>query len=506
MGTQERAPRCELLVAAGRGHGHWRGRHAGNATPIVVDPATIQARAESRTGPRRLGAARARAPTATIRAMTQLDVEALRRRFPALSIAHGDGPIVFLDGPGGTQVPDVVIEAMADYLRAANANHGGAFATSRRSDAIVTEAHAAVADLFGVDSDEVTLGANMTTLTFQFSRSIAAGLEPGDEIIVTGLDHAANVDPWLAAAADRGLVVRWWEPRLSDCTLDAADLEALLSPRTRVLAIGWASNAVGTINPVAEAAAAAHRVGALVYVDAVAAAPHLVLDARAVGADFVAASVYKFFGPHVGAIFGRRAVRNTLRAYKVRPADDRFETGTGNFEGYAGTLAAIGYLEDVGRMAGAPEGSTRRERLVAAMRAIGAVETRLYRRLHDGLAAIPGVTLYGITDPAQFQRRTPTAAFTVAGLGSDAVARRLGDEGIAVWDGNFYALGLVERLGLEGLGGLIRVGLTHYNTAGEVDRLLEAIGRIAVGGAGQGAFGPGAGTATAPEPGYAAAR
>jgi cysteine desulfurase family protein (TIGR01976 family) len=432
--------------------------------------------------------------------MTTLDIEALRRRFPALAVPHGEAPLVYLDGPGGTQVPDVVIDAMADYLRTANANHGGAFATSRRSDAIVAEAHAAVADLFGVAADEVILGPNMTTLTFHLSRSIAAGLGPGDEIVVSGLDHAANVDPWLAAAADRGLLVRWWEPRLGDCTLHVDDLEPLLSPRTRVVAVGWASNAVGTINPVAEVAAAAHRVGALVYVDAVAAAPHLVLDARAVGADFVAASVYKIFGPHVGAVFGRRSVLAALRAYKVRPADDRFETGTGNFEGYAGTLAAIGYLEDVGRMAGAPASATRRERLVAAMRAIGEVESGLFRRLHDGLAAIPGVTLYGIQDPAAFDRRTPTAAFTVAGLPAGDVARRLGDEGIAVWDGNFYALGLVERLGLQASGGLVRVGLTHYNTAAEVDRLLAVLRRLAALGAAS------TGTPAAVEPGFAAAR
>lgn len=411
--------------------------------------------------------------------MTTLDIDALRRRFPALAVAHGGRPMAFFDGPGGTQVPESVIDAVADYYRTSNANHGGRFETSRRSDAIVAEAHAAVADLLGVDADEVILGANMTTLTFHLSRSIGAGLEPGDEIVVTGLDHAANVDPWLAVAADRGLVVRWWEPRLDDCTLHVEDLEVLLSPRTRLVAVGWASNAVGTINPVAEIAAAAHRVGALVYVDAVHAAPHLVLDARAVDADFVACSVYKFFGPHVGAVYGRRSVLATLRAYKVRPADHRFETGTGNFEGHAGTLAAIGYLEDVGRMAGTPASATRRERLVSAMRAIRGAEMALYRRLHDGLAAIPGVTLHGIVDASAFDRRTPTAAITVAGLTAGEVAGRLGDEGIAVWDGDFYALGLVERLGLAPAGGLVRIGLTHYNTADEVDRLLAALGRIA---------------------------
>ncbi|MEW5989932.1 MAG: cysteine desulfurase-like protein [Chloroflexota bacterium] len=411
--------------------------------------------------------------------MTSLDVQGLRRRFPALAVAHGDRPLVYFDGPGGTQVPDVVIEAVADYYRIANANHGGAFETSRRSDAIVEEAHAALADLLGVDADEIIVGPNMTTLTFHLSRSIGAGLEPGDEIVLTGLDHAANVDPWLAVAADRGLIVRWWEPDLADCTLAVDDLEPLLSPRTRLVAVGWASNAVGTINPIARIAAAAHRVGALLYVDAVHAAPHLVLDARAVEADFVACSVYKFFGPHLGAVYGRRSILAALRAYKVRPAGHRFETGTGNFEGQAGALAAIGYLEDVGRMAGTPADATRRERLVTAMGAIREVEMALYRRLHDGLAAIPGLQLYGITDPDDFERRTPTVAFTLAGVAAPDVARRLGDEGIAAWDGNFYALGLVERLGLEGAGGLLRLGLTHYNTAAEVDRVVAALEAIA---------------------------
>ena len=411
--------------------------------------------------------------------MTTLDIDALRQRFPALSLTYRGQPFVYFDGPGGTQVPDAVIDAVADYYRTSNANHEGRFETSRRSDSIVAEAHAALADLLGVDPDEVIVGPNMTTLTFHLSRSIGAGMAPGDEIVLTGLDHAANVDPWLAMAADRGLTVRWWEPDLADCTLDSADLEALLGPRTRLVAVGWASNAVGTINPIARIAAAAHRVGALVYVDAVHAAPHLVLAARDVDADFVACSVYKFFGPHLGAVYGRRSILDGLPAYKVRPAEHRFETGTGNFEGQAGALAAIGYLEDVGRMAVAPADAPRRERLVTAMRAIRDVEMALYRRLHEGLADIPGLRLYGITDPDAFEHRTPTAAFTLAGHTSAEVAERLGDQGIAVWDGNFYALGLVERLGLEGTGGLVRLGLTHYNTADEVDRVLEVLRGIA---------------------------
>ena len=411
--------------------------------------------------------------------MILFDVEFVRSRFPALALTQDGRPMAFFDGPGGTQVPQTVIDAVANYYRTSNANHEGAFETSRRSDAIVEEAHGAVADLLGVDPDEITFGPNMTTLTFHISRSIGAALRPGDEIVVTGLDHQANVDPWLAMAADRGVVVRTWEPSLDDCTLNLADLEALLSTKTRLVAVGWASNAVGTINPIAEIVALARRAGAWTYVDAVHAAPHLSLDAGAVGADFVACSVYKFFGPHVGALYGRRELLATLQAYKVRPATHRFETGTGNFEGYAGALAAVEYLASLGvEFGGADAGGSRRSKLVAAMGAIRGYELELYRRLADGLALIPGLRLLGIVDPASFDRRTPTAGFTLEGFSAREVATQLGDRGIAVWDGDFYATGLVERLGLADEG-LVRVGLTHYNTAAEVDRLLDELREIA---------------------------
>jgi cysteine desulfurase family protein (TIGR01976 family) len=411
--------------------------------------------------------------------MAPFDVAAVRARFPALGLPHAGRPMIFFDGPGGTQVPQTVIDAVGRYYRESNANHGGAFATSRRSDEIVEGARAAIADLLGVAADEITLGPNMTTLTFHVSRSIAAALRPGDEIVVTGLDHQANVDPWLAVAADRGLVVRTWEPRLEDCTLGLADLEALLTDRTRLVAVGWASNAVGTINPIAEIAALAHSAGAWTYVDAVHAAPHLSLDARAAGADFVACSAYKFFGPHIGALYGRRELLETLPAYKVRPASHRFETGTGNFEGYAGALAAVEYLAEIGRLYGAvPEPASRRAELVAGMLAIRAYEIELYRHLAEELARIDGLRLYGITDADSVERRTPTAAITFVGLAPREVAERLGEQGIAVWDGDFYATGLIERLGLAP-GGVVRIGLTHYNTAAEVDRLAESLAEIA---------------------------
>ncbi|HEX8025327.1 MAG TPA: cysteine desulfurase-like protein [Candidatus Limnocylindrales bacterium] len=410
--------------------------------------------------------------------MPDLDVNAVRSHFPALSETFDGRPMAFFDGPGGTQVPSSVIDAVGRYYRESNANHGGAFETSRRSDAIVDEAHAAIGDLLGVDADEITLGPNMTTLTFHLSRSIAASLKPGDEIVVSGLDHQANVDPWLAAARDHEVVVKTWEPRLDDCTLRVEDLAAVITPRTRVIAVGWASNAVGTINPVAEIAALAHRAAAWVYVDAVHAAPHLPLDVRAVDADFVACSVYKFFGPHVGAVYMRRSIATGLPAYKVRPATHKFETGTGNFEGYAGTVAAVQYLAGLGvQYGGVAAGASRRAQLVAGMRAVRTYEVELYRRLATGLGAVPGVRLYGL-GIEDVERRTPTAAITIEGIGPREAAERLGEQGIAVWDGDFYATGLIERLGLAP-DGVVRIGLTHYNTADEVDRLLAALPELA---------------------------
>ena len=407
--------------------------------------------------------------------MATFDVEAIRKRFPALSLTHDGRPMAFFDGPGGTQVPQSVIDAVTDYYRTSNANHGGAFATSERSDAIVDEAHAALGDLLGVDADEIAFGPNMTTLTFHLSRSIAATMRPGDEIVVSGLDHQANVDPWIAAARDNEVIVRTWEPNLADCTLRLEDLEPLLNDRTKLVAVGWASNAVGTINPVAEVARRAHAVGAWAYVDAVHAAPHLPLDARAVDADFVACSAYKFFGPHVGAVYAKREIRDRLPAYKVRPASDRFETGTGNFEGYAGALAAVEYLADIGRRyGGASSGATRREAVAAGMHAIRASELDLYRHLAERLAAIKGVTIVGLSADADLERRTPTAAIRIDGVSPREAAERLGAKGIAVWDGDFYATGLMERLGLAP-DGVVRIGLTHYNTRAEVDRLAHEL-------------------------------
>lgn len=413
--------------------------------------------------------------------MTVFDVDALRRQFPALAIEDGGRPVALFDGPGGTQVPESVIAAVATYYRTSNANHDGPFLTSRRSDTTAHEAHEAMADMLGAASaDEIKFGANMTSLTFHVSRSIGATMAPGDEIVVTILDHEGNVGPWKAVAADRGLVIRTVDIRESDVTLDLATLDAVLGPRTRLVAVGYASNAVGSINPVAEIVRRAHAVGAWTYVDAVHAAPHVPIDVRAIGTDFLACSTYKFFGPHAGVLYGRADILDALPAYKLAPATDRFETGTGNFEGLAGVTAAVEYLAAVGSAYGdAPAGARRRDRILAGMRAIRAYELDLYRQLADGLEAIPGLTMYGITDRARFDERTPTAALRLSGIAPRDVAEALGAEGIAVWDGDFYATGLIARLGLADKGGVVRIGLTHYNTAVEVDRLVEALGRIA---------------------------
>jgi cysteine desulfurase family protein (TIGR01976 family) len=411
-----------------------------------------------------------------------IDVKALRAEFPALRREQGGRPVAFLDGPGGTQVPQRVIDAVATYLRDTNANHGGAFATSEASDAMAHDAHAAVADLLGAARpDEIKFGYNMSTLTLHIGRSIGATLSPGDEIVVTTLDHEANVSTWEAMAADRGLTVRTVDIREDDVTLDLEDLESKLSNRTKLVAIGYASNAVGTINPVREIVARAHEVGALTYVDAVAYAPHGPIDVRALDTDFLVCSAYKWFGPHLGALYGKADVFDALPAFKVRPAEDRFETGTAAFESIAGTLAATDYLRDVGRRFGAPAGDDRRSELVAGMTAIVDYEQRLVRRLLDGLGAIRGVTIHGIVEPERAGERVPTVSISIDGVGPRAAAESMGRDGIFVWDGDFYATGLIERLGKVDVGGVLRLGLVHYNTDAEVDRALEAVERLATG-------------------------
>ena len=413
--------------------------------------------------------------------MSTLDVAWCRAQFPALAQKVNGHPAVFLDGPGGTQVPQSVINAMCDYLVRSNANTHGAFATSRRSDEILAEAHAAMADLLGCNADEVVFGPNMTTLTFALSRAIGRELHNGDEVVITRLDHDANVAPW-RALEERGAVVRSVDISAEDCTLDMEDVRRKINERTKVVAVGYASNAVGTINDVAEIVRLAHAVGALAFIDAVHYAPHGPVDVRALDCDFLACSPYKFFGPHTGALYGKRKHLTRLRPYKVRPASDeipdRWETGTQNHEGLAGVRAAVDYIAEVGRRA-VPSAANRRAALLAAYDAIRAYERRLVEKLISGLLEIPGLTFYGIRDPKRFDRRTPTVAIRLANHTPKEIATFLGERGIFTWDGNYYAINLTERLGVESSGGMLRIGLVHYNTAEEVDRLLTALDALA---------------------------
>jgi cysteine desulfurase family protein (TIGR01976 family) len=412
--------------------------------------------------------------------MEPFNLKWIRAHFPALSQKIDDRSVIFFDGPGGTQVPGSVIDGIGDYLTKSNANAHGAFATSERTDALITSARAAIADFLGCDSDEVAFGANMTSLTFAFSRAIARQLKAGDEIVVTRLDHYANVSSW-HALSEKGVVIRTVEIDTKDCTLDMRDLERQLNERTRLVAVGYASNAVGTINDVAEVVRLARGVGAWVFVDAVHYAPHGSIDVRALDCDFLTCSAYKFFGPHVGILYGKREHLAFLEPYKVRPASDlvpsRWETGTQNHEGLAGVVGTIDYLAKLGRSV-LSSVQNRREALVTAMQAIGQYERELSKRLVAGLLQIPGSTFYGITDPARFDWRTPTVAVRLADKTPYEVAKALGDRAIFTWHGNFYALGLTEKLGVESKGGLLRIGLVHYNTIEEIDRLLEVLKEI----------------------------
>ena len=411
----------------------------------------------------------------------KFDVAAVRRQFPALAQRHGEREAVFFDGPAGSQVPERVIAAIGDYLRTMNANHGGMFATSVRSDALLDEAHRAAADFVGADDPECCyFGANMTTLTFALSRALAQTWNRGDEIMVSRLDHDANFTPWVLAARDAGVVVRYIGIR-PDCTLDIDDLRRQLSPRTRLVAVGCASNAVGTVNPVAEIAALAHAVGAKVFLDAVHYAPHRLIDVAAWDCDFLACSAYKFFGPHVGMVWGRRELLEQLSAYKVRPATNelpgKWMTGTQNHEGIAGVLAAIDYLADLGRTASGDAGLDRRAALRQAFDAIQPYERKLGERMQAGFDKLPQFRSYGIADLKRFGERVPTFSIAHRTLPSIEVARRLDAAGIYAWHGNFYALPLTETLGVEPAG-LVRIGLLHYNTEAEVDYLLDVLKTI----------------------------
>jgi cysteine desulfurase family protein (TIGR01976 family) len=411
--------------------------------------------------------------------MPDVDLRHLRERFPALARVQDGAPVAFLDAPGGSHVPRAVIDAIGDYLATSNANVHGAFATSVETDALIAEAHRAAADLLNADADEVVFGPNAMTLLLALSRSVARRLGPGDEVVVTRLDHDANIRPWILAAEDSGAAVRWVDVR-TDVTLDEDAFAEALSERTKVVAFTLASNAVGTIT-LAERLVALVRdraPNALVACDGVHLAQHRRIDVRAIGADLVACSPYKIFGPHLGIAFVRREILASLTPYKVRPASDErpaaFETGTQSHEAFAGWIAAVGYLASL-----APEETDRRRAVGSAFETIRAWEATLSRRFLEGAAPLDALEIHGISDVARLDERTPTFAVRLRDQHPADTAKALAERGIYVWDGHYYALELMERLGLQETGGAVRVGFCHYNTPEEVDRVLEALADLA---------------------------
>jgi cysteine desulfurase family protein (TIGR01976 family) len=418
-----------------------------------------------------------------------LDLNSIRSRFPALRYESHDGaPPVFFDNPAGTQVPQQVIDAVSRYFVEMNANSGGAFATSQRTDAMVHETRVRMADfLHAPSAEEIVFGPNMTTLNFSLSRALARTLKPGDELVVTRMDHDANVAPWLRLAADEGLTVRWVDVRTDDCTLDLDSLEAALTDHTKIVATVHASNAVGTVNPVGRIADMVHAAGALHVVDAVQSAPHIPIDVQAIGCDFLLCSSYKFFGPHLGILWGRYDLLSSLPAYKVRPSKDkapyRWETGTPAFELISALSAAIDYLTAIGREHGGefqgrfPGLGGRQLELKTAMAALMTYERTLVTHLIEMLGRVPGVKMYGVTDANRYDERVPTVVFTKDGHHAREIAAHLAQNHIYVWDGDYYAMEIMARLG-HSEHGMVRVGLAHYNTHEEIDRLEAALRKL----------------------------
>ena len=419
-------------------------------------------------------------PAAQDEIVTKLDVARIREQFPSFAETVNGHPAAYLDGPGGTQVPQSVIDAISNYLKHANANTCGAYLTSRRTNEVIAAARSAMADFFHCDPDEVAFGFNMTTLTYAMSRSIGRDLGPGDEIVLTLLDHDANFSPW-QALAERGVTIRHVEFNPADCTLDMHDLARKITSHTKLVAVGYASNAVGTINPVKEIVRLAHQAGAMTYIDAVHYAPHGPIDVRDLDTDFLVCSSYKFFGPHMGVLYGKRERLTKLHPYKVRAntndSPNRWEWGTLNHECIAGITACVDYLADLGRQVN-PSAATRREALTSAYQEIVAYERALCERLVAGMKSIPGLKIYGISDPAHFDRRCPTLAVRIEGHTPLELSTKLGDRGFFTWDGNYYAINVTEQLDVEKDGGFLRIGLFHYNTVEEVDRLLAAMKEI----------------------------
>jgi cysteine desulfurase family protein (TIGR01976 family) len=413
---------------------------------------------------------------------TTLDLAWARAQFPSLAQSVNGNPAVFLDGPGGTQVPQRVIDAISDYLSRNNANTGGAYHTSHNTDRMIAAARSAMADFLNCDPDEIIFGQNMTTLTYAMSRALGRELGPGDEIVLTLLDHDANFSPW-KALEEKGVVIRAAKFNQNDCSLDMQDLATKIGSRTRLVAVGYASNAVGTINNVAEIVRLAKQAGALSYIDAVHYAPHGLIDVRALDCDFLVCSTYKFFGPHMGVLYGKREHLKKFRPYKVRPNTDNipncWEWGTLNHECIAGIKACVDYWEELGRRSETERSPlTRREAIVKAHAAIHRHERKMMEKITAGLLAIPGLKLYGIGDPSRFENRCATFVVRIEGKTPLELATKLGDRGIFTWDGNYYALNVTEQLDVERLGGFLRIGLVHYNTMEEVERLLSALREI----------------------------
>ncbi len=426
--------------------------------------------------------------------MPPLDLRPYRAYFPSLSQEIDGKAVVYFDNPGGTQVASQVIDAMVAYFRAANANTGGAFLTSHRTGEVIANARSAMADfLHAGGPHEIVFGPNMTTLTFAFSRAIGKTLREGDEIVVTVLDHDANVAPWLALQ-ERGVVIRTVDVHPENITLDMEDMRSKINERTKLVAVGYASNASGTINDVATIIGWAHKVGALAWIDAVQLAPHGPIDVQQLDADFLVCSSYKFFGPHLGIVYGKAEHLDNFPAYKVRPASnlapDRWETGTLNHEGLAGLVGVIDYLAMIGReqsalyshafrdASGESLYTGRQRDLKVAMQAMMDYERELSAYLLAGLREIRGIQVYGITDPRQLAQRVPTVICSIAGHTPRELAELLAASAIFAWDGNYYALGIMQRLGLEERGGALRLGMAHYNTTIEIDRLLTCLEQL----------------------------
>lgn len=401
----------------------------------------------------------------------------IRAQFPSLQRSD-----IYFDNPGGTQVPTQVIERMTQYLTTYNTNRGGAFVTSKQSDAVLDDARLATAEFLNASRpEEIVFGPNMTTLTLSLARALGRELSKGDSIVVTRLDHDANISPWMHLAQDKGCELHWADFDVEDGTLQMDSLVAALETRPKLVAVGYASNALGTINPVKQITQMAHDVGAKVFIDAVQYAPHGITDVQDLACDYLACSAYKFFGPHVGILYGKYDLLDEAGAYKVRPASDlppgKFETGTQNHEGIAGTLGALEYIAWLADSFGAG-GETRQDKLHEGMRLIQTYEIDVSNALIQTLENVPGVTVYGLTDPARTGERVPTIAFNKDGYTPRQIAEYLAGEGMYVWNGNYYALAVTERLGVESSGGMVRVGPVHYNTLEEIERLGHALMKL----------------------------